>query len=328
MRISEKDIKLLWGRAAGRCAFPDCRQVLSRTPEGESADYPLGEQAHIVSHAEGGVRDDGSLSDEARDRYENLILLCRDHHVVIDREPCAYTITRLREMKHEHERWVSESLMTQKDEEKLAAEVTYAALVDSAVENLRLESWQQWTNQAVQPTPLWREDLPGSIGAFTTDVFRANFPGRLEELEWALRAAAVAAGAAATTFEQHATTVPGSPFLRGDQFYRLAAGTPRSRAALEEWDRWRKHCYAWVYETTKSVNWLAHVVRRDLDPLFFAAEGKFVVYEDNLESGHRTLLLEYEPQERTADRADVLREIAGRGEAPRFDFLEGQFAQH
>jgi len=63
-------------------------------------------------------------------------------------------------------------------------------------------------------------------------------------------------------------------------------------------------------------------------PLFFAAEGRFVVYEDNLESGHRTLLMEYEPGERTADRAEILRELADRGEAPTYDFLEKEFAQH
>jgi hypothetical protein len=87
VRIPEQDIKLLWGKAALRCAFPECRKALSRTPEEERPDYPLGEQAHIVSHAKGGARDDGSVPDEERDRYGNLILLCRDHHVVIDHEP-------------------------------------------------------------------------------------------------------------------------------------------------------------------------------------------------------------------------------------------------
>jgi hypothetical protein len=87
------------GRAALRCAFPDCRKVLSRTPNEERPDYPLGEQAHIVSHASGGVRDDGSVPDDERDRYGNSILLRRDDHAVIDHEPGGYTIARLREMK-------------------------------------------------------------------------------------------------------------------------------------------------------------------------------------------------------------------------------------
>ena len=56
MAVSEKDVKLLWGRGAERCAFPDCRKVLSKTPETASPGYPLGKQAHIVSHAPGGVR--------------------------------------------------------------------------------------------------------------------------------------------------------------------------------------------------------------------------------------------------------------------------------
>jgi hypothetical protein len=28
MSIPEKDLKILWGKAAGRCSMPDCREIL------------------------------------------------------------------------------------------------------------------------------------------------------------------------------------------------------------------------------------------------------------------------------------------------------------
>jgi hypothetical protein len=326
--ISEEDVKLLWGRAAERCAFPACRKVLSQTPEGASATYPLGKQAHIVSHAKGGVRDDGSLSDEERDSYANLILVCAEHHDVIDHEPDVYSVAKLHDLKSNHELWVSESLTTEQDRQKLANDLIYATLVDSASEDLWLESWKVWTNEAVQPTPVWHEDLPASVGKFLEDVVLANFPGALLEIEWALRAAAIAAAAAARTFEEHAFSVPKTALLRADQFYRHAYGKPHAAEVLQEWDAWRKRCYAWVYEATKAANWLADVVRRDVNPMFFAAEGKFAVVETNIESGKRILKLEYETAERKADRPEILRDLADHDDAPTYAFLEGEFASY
>lgn len=325
MAISEKDIKLLWGRAAERCAFPDCRKALSRTPETATPTYPYGRQAHIVAHAPGGTRDDPAMTQDERDSYANLILLCSDHHDVIDHEPDVYTVAKLHQLKTEHELWVTDSLTTEADQQKLAADLIYATLVDSAKENLWLASWKQWTSQAVEATPVWHEDLPDAIGRFFQSVHLANFPGTLLELEHALATTAVAAGTAALTFEEHAVLVPRTSLVRAHQFYRDSYGTPRATQAIEEWDAWRKRCYAWIYEATKAVNWLADVVRRDLNPLFFAAEGRFAVVEVNPAHGSRILKLDYDPDERTADRAAVLRELADSDEAPRYPSLEEEF---
>ena len=46
------------------------------------------------------------------DSYDNLILLCRNHHKEIDdiNNVSIYTKEMLHQIKHEHEKWVSESL--------------------------------------------------------------------------------------------------------------------------------------------------------------------------------------------------------------------------
>jgi hypothetical protein len=168
--------------------------------------------------------------------------------------------------------------------------------------------------------------LPAAIGTFVENVHLANFPGGLVELEWALQTAAVAAGAAALAFEEHAYSVEGMSLLRAEQFYRHSQGTARAREAIVEWDHWRKRCYAWIYEATKGVNWIADVVRRDLNPLFFAADGKFAVIEAIPVGGNRILKLEYEPQERDAERANTLRELSDKAEMPSFAWLDAEFA--
>ena len=65
-----KDVKTLWGRAANRCAFPDCRLELTLDSPGET----LGEMAHIVARSSDGPRGASALSVENRDAYENLVL--------------------------------------------------------------------------------------------------------------------------------------------------------------------------------------------------------------------------------------------------------------
>ena len=73
-KIPEKDIKMLWGRAAGRCSYPQCQieciAFVSDTP------FIIGEMAHIVAKAPSGPRGIPSCGDNT---YDNLILLCPTH---------------------------------------------------------------------------------------------------------------------------------------------------------------------------------------------------------------------------------------------------------
>lgn len=89
MTITSKDIKHLWARAGGRCSI--CDQDLTKTG---------GDVAHIVARQPDGPRGDAELSPEERDAYDNLILLCPDHHRLIDLvEPEKWPAERLRQAK-------------------------------------------------------------------------------------------------------------------------------------------------------------------------------------------------------------------------------------
>jgi hypothetical protein len=48
MSISELDIKLLWGRAAGICSNPECQKDLTTLLETGGTGYIIGEMAHVV----------------------------------------------------------------------------------------------------------------------------------------------------------------------------------------------------------------------------------------------------------------------------------------
>jgi hypothetical protein len=63
----------------------------------------LGEVAHIHGANPGSPRHDPNQSPLERNAYANLILLCPNHHRVIDSDEEAYTVDRLRRMKADHE---------------------------------------------------------------------------------------------------------------------------------------------------------------------------------------------------------------------------------
>src|SRR5215216_2660620 len=102
--ISEETTLRLWVRAGGRCEYHGCNEYL---PEDKLTTFTLNlaERAHIVgaTDAPRSPRGDDLLPLAQRDEAENLMLLCRRHHRMIDRLVVEHTVEGLRRMKREHE---------------------------------------------------------------------------------------------------------------------------------------------------------------------------------------------------------------------------------
>lgn len=109
--FQQRDLKMLFGKSAMLCAFPECK-VRTLAP-GTAADdaAALGHIAHIVAHSDNGPRGDATIPASDRDRYPNLILLCRNHHALVDSQDSTYTVEQMRRWKVDLETWVEERLM-------------------------------------------------------------------------------------------------------------------------------------------------------------------------------------------------------------------------
>lgn len=105
-----RDIKLLWGFSAARCNHPDCKLVCIEEGTSTDKDAIFGKIAHIYAYSEGGPRFNPDLPSEDRDKYENWLLLCANHHDVVDRQPLTYPSQTLIQWKQDHETWVHENL--------------------------------------------------------------------------------------------------------------------------------------------------------------------------------------------------------------------------
>jgi len=89
---------LLFGLSGNRCSHPDrINKIIENYTEFDEAAIS-GHIAHIFGSSELGPRPcNEDINDLASlDQFENLILLCRHHHGIIDIQPNTYTVEQLR----------------------------------------------------------------------------------------------------------------------------------------------------------------------------------------------------------------------------------------
>lgn len=110
VQIPLKEQKLIWGFAAARCSKPDCRILCVAVAKGEDPSVTIGEIAHIHSYSDDGPRANLSLSQKDRNGYDNLILLCANHHTEVDGQQIRYSADILRIWKQQHEEWIEGKL--------------------------------------------------------------------------------------------------------------------------------------------------------------------------------------------------------------------------
>jgi len=91
-------IKKLFALSGNQCAFPDCN-VIFVLPERQEI---IAQICHIEAAEIGGERYNPNQTDDERRDYNNLILLCPNHHVETD-DTLKYTVEALKEMKRNHE---------------------------------------------------------------------------------------------------------------------------------------------------------------------------------------------------------------------------------
>ena len=100
--IPEKVRYLLWAKSAGRCEFNGCNKLLFRD-ELTQNEMNFADVAHIIGDSPNGPRGDIVLSKEYCSDINNLMIMCKDHHRMIDEIIRAYNVELLRQMKQAHE---------------------------------------------------------------------------------------------------------------------------------------------------------------------------------------------------------------------------------
>lgn len=128
---SPQTITKLWAKAAGRCEYDGCNKLLYKD-DLTSEDINRGFVAHIIAASPDGPRGDEVLSAQLVDDIGNVMLMCHDHHRLIDHELVAeHTVDRLRAMKKKHEDRVRE--VTEIEAAKISVPVVYGTNIGKEV---------------------------------------------------------------------------------------------------------------------------------------------------------------------------------------------------
>lgn len=291
MRYTEKTIKALWGRAANLCAF--CRKPLILDGTETDDESVVGDMAHIVARNEDGnsaPRAVAHLSQadkqefarliENRNKYSNLILLCKVHHKMVDDQEHTFPIARLLSLKKDHEDWVSKSLVTF-DAQKQADDEVYAAYVDHWADKLSLNEWG-WTSGIFcfgQPSlpKVSIEDLIGLQKWLLTRIW----PGRYLNLEQSFKEFRWVANDFVNVFQKH-SELKGDMFWT-ENFYRRAydgSGELGLAKKLEqEFDYHVDLVKDLGAELIRSANRICDQVRSSLDRTFLLEQGRLIIQE-------------------------------------------------
>jgi hypothetical protein len=302
MSISLKTHKILWGRSGGKCAI--CKNELIVDPT-DSDDDPsvVGDEAHIIARKQSFTRGDyDSLTEEERDHYSNLILLCRNHHKQIDDQPAYYTVERLREIKATHEAEVRAE-RTEDDEKRQQDEIIYASYVDEWAKRADLDNWRStcaWVNWDSPALPKqWYNDAKD----FLIWIIGRIWPQRYPALEKSLFNYKGVLQDFLNVFDQH---------IDYDQQHEYLLIT-RKFYKIREWDEERyqelsKQYDAHVglvcdlfFELTRAANYVCDHVRQTIFPGYRLKEGVLLIERHNvgfeLETIHARI--EYRGDERT-----------------------------
>jgi hypothetical protein len=299
MSILLKTHKMLWGRAANRCAFPDCRRELVMDKSETDDESLVGEECHIIAREQNGPRGDSSLAPEARDKYDNLILLCNVHHKLIDDQINTFSVQVLKEMKSLHENWVRESLrdfdpLRQRDDE------FYAALIEDWIRYADIENWKAWTSYTLSfGEPQLFVSSAEQLAHLAKWIFSRIWPERYPELEAAFENFLLVLQDFLQVFHKYSEK-RGDTF-ETEKFYKAQRVKQEVYDELvEEYNFHVDLVQDLMLELTRAANYICDRIRQFIDPTFRLNEGVILVLSGPTSSmSFNTLRTRYRSNERT-----------------------------
>jgi len=307
--LNTKTKIMVWGRASGLCSMPECRRELVVDNEAPENPSLLGEVCHIVGDKPTSARHDPSFSQEQLDNYDNLILLCRNHHKLVDDQTARFTVHKLHEMKEAHVEWVRASRGTfdaarQQDDE------TYGGYVDGWEQRANAAGWTVWSSRIMSAEgPRMTVALQNQLEELGTWLLARVWPSRYPELKLAFDNFRVVLADFLGVFAKH-THVVGSndDDYWTEKFYHIREWNASLYDKL--YREYVFHCNLvddLMLELTRAANYLSDCVRRHLLKSYRLAEGAFLVQSGpylNSEPSqslmvHYAFRVEYKPTELT-----------------------------
>ncbi len=263
------------------------------------------QEAHIRSSKADGPRYEAGF--ERVDEYDNLILLCPTHHIVVDKDNGAhFSSADLEQMKADHEADVASRMGAPEAAARELAE-RMAAAVEYWSSGL-LPDWPEFTYGLLLAYPRTAESrvelLRERAQWLLARDWPPGYPGMAIAFARWLEAARLLLEHIEATFDEVDHRPDQLEMVRGHK--QLGRWDSAAYAvALDEFLR-SDAVLVWIVgELTRSTNLVISAVRAELDPLYRFEEGLVLVKAQQM-LGDILLRLEFDAQDRTLPTAGNL----------------------
>lgn len=282
--------------------MPECRKLLVLDETDTDDPALIGDIAHMVAESEDGPRGVSPLTTEERNRYANLLLLCKNHHREVDEQPNHWPVSRLQQIKADHEAWVASAAGF--DAEKVRDDIIYAGYIDEWEKLCHLETWTSWSGWVLSHgQPSLEKNVHEDLDQVVRWTMKRIWPGRYEKLEQAMQNFALVARDFLRKFNEH------SEPSRNDE----DEITTRKFYQITEWDEDRYELLLERYnfhvdlvedlmlELTRAANLVCDEIRRSLSHNYRLKEGRLTVMSGPHEDmSWRESVVEYSAAEKAA----------------------------
>lgn len=276
--ISNKDQKILWSRAAGRCSKPDCRRKLTFDQSKESGSITFGQMCHIVGekNSKKSPRGISKLPVEVRNEYSNLILLCANHHELIDGDEEGWPVELLHKMKDDHELWVEESLTSYELTPEI---VVYSNIIDNLNSYLRLDNYDWFMSNAIKN--ILHRDFVESLDFVEERQIAIDWPGTNKKLEKAIKDLMQSYSDYVRHFLKYSILDERNcEYYREDTTYKRIFPNPHYQTYTDRNTLWIKKNFFLLSIYVYYLNEFTKKVRENFNPIFHLKRGKFLVIDD------------------------------------------------
>jgi hypothetical protein len=328
MGISLKTHKMLWGNSANRCSLPSCRRVLAEN-ETETDDASIvGDEAHIISREESGPRGKSDLTPEQRDMYDNLILMCKIHHKLVDDQEKTYTVEILHQMKNDHIEWVNRNLSP--DVDKQSDDLVYATYIEKWIEFAQIEDWKNWTTSVLsngQPS-ISIENFK-KLQELNEYIFSRVWPKRYEKIEFAFMNFRAVLNDFINVFSKYIEVIGSkdNQYYLTEKFYKRSQDWDYEKYSelLKKFDYHVDLVEDLMLELTRWANYICDMIRNYFMRSFRIKEGALLISTGpNIYLKWKTLRIEFDSQNEIEIVYKGLRNFMSQREKYDFHFGSGE----
>ena len=147
-------MKRLFAVSGNKCAFPKCSVPLIDSTSGKV----IGQVCHIKGRKPGSPRYDPQQNDAERHAFDNLVIMCPNHHDIIDADETSYTVERLQTIKNEHEQINSVGLeLADEAAHQFIANIEGNTIIDGSVISTQHQLGGQVAHQIINVGPQPRQ---------------------------------------------------------------------------------------------------------------------------------------------------------------------------